>query len=73
MYRGYTKRRNMTVHEFLCLMRNNCKNGCSKCILRDSRVETDRQKQMCIFSKFDMLSDKSLLYISTEKDNNYYT
>ena len=63
MYRGTTKRRNMTVHEFLCVVRKNCQNGCHQCLLREERIDAEQQKKMCVFSKFDMLSDKSLLFI----------
>lgn len=63
MYRGTTKKRNMTVHEFLCYVRRNCQNGCEQCQLREENIDVATQKKMCIFSKFDMLSDKSLLFI----------
>lgn len=63
MYRGNSKKKNMTVHEFLCFVRKNCQQGCSKCKLRDESVDMAIQKKMCIFSKFDILSDRSLLFI----------
>lgn len=63
MYRGVTKQRNMTVHEFLCYVRRNCQQGCERCQLREDKIDAVQQKKMCIFSKFDMLSDKSLLFV----------
>lgn len=69
MYRGTTKHRNMTVHEFLCYVRNNCKKGCGQCSLREENIDVVQQKKMCIFSKFDILSDKSLLFILQKVKN----
>jgi len=69
MYKGTTKKRNMTVHEFLCYVRRNCQNGCEHCQLREEKIDIVQQKKMCIFSKFDMLSDKSLLFILQKVKN----
>lgn len=63
MYRGTTKKRNMTVHEFLCYVRKNCQGGCHQCLLKEENVDAVTMKKLCIFSKFDILSDKSLLFI----------
>jgi len=63
MYRGITKQHKMTVHEFLSFMRRNCQNGCDKCYLRDKRIELAIQKKLCVFSNFDKLSDKSMVFI----------
>ncbi len=64
-----TQRKNMTVHEFLCLVRNQCKNGCECCLLREENIDVVSQKKWCIFSKFDMLSDKSILFILQKVKN----
>ena len=69
MYRGVLKQRNMTVHEFLCYMRRNCQQGCERCFFRDTRIDVSQQKKMCTFGKFDILSDKSLLFILQKVKN----
>ena len=52
----------MTATEFLCTIRSQCKKGCDNCALNSGQDS----KKLCVFHYFDLISDKSISFISSK-------